>query len=401
MEGGLMDAGGPKEQRNQPNLQLIIGLGLTIVVFIIILLCSVLVFPQLLYPSLSTSDLQGVKNAKERIELQQARYKLQNDARTTLLQGLGGFAVGAGAVVAVRQLRLGRGQLEENQKANQHQDEARQEELRLTRRQLEMNREDQTTERFTRAIDQLGSDKRDVRIGGIYTLERIAWTSEDHRRAIVEVLTAYVRGYSLWVADEALASGIDAPSAPDSELPKLAVRAADVQVAMTVLGRRKLIEADPVLLELGAVDLRKAYLGQSNLTEANLERANLEGANLSHAECQHAKLTGAILTKADLTGVKLGGANLSRAQCQEAKLEKADLTGAMLWRANLAGANLSEAVLREATLREADLRGTNLKGAILRDADLVNAVADPSRTAWPEGFDMETARQRFIVFKHD
>src|SRR4051812_24926990 len=42
-----------------------------------------------------------------------------------------------------------------------------------------LNRAGQLTERFTRAIDQLGSTSLDVRLGGIYALERIARDSAD------------------------------------------------------------------------------------------------------------------------------------------------------------------------------------------------------------------------------
>src|SRR5215217_223798 len=52
----------------------------------------------------------------------------------------------------------------------------------------------QITERFTRAIDQLGSEKLQIRLGGIYALERIAWDSpERDYSTVMEVLTAYVR----------------------------------------------------------------------------------------------------------------------------------------------------------------------------------------------------------------
>lgn len=44
----------------------------------------------------------------------------------------------------------------------------------LTWRQLQVNREGQITERYTRGVEQLGSDNRGVRVGGIYALERIA-----------------------------------------------------------------------------------------------------------------------------------------------------------------------------------------------------------------------------------
>jgi hypothetical protein len=44
----------------------------------------------------------------------------------------------------------------------------------LNRQRHELNRQGQITERFTRAVDQLGNDSLDVRVGGIYALERLA-----------------------------------------------------------------------------------------------------------------------------------------------------------------------------------------------------------------------------------
>ena len=47
--------------------------------------------------------------------------------------------------------------------------------LLFTARNFTLSREGQVTDRYTKAIEQLGSDKLDVRIGGIYALERVAW----------------------------------------------------------------------------------------------------------------------------------------------------------------------------------------------------------------------------------
>jgi len=52
------------------------------------------------------------------------------------------------------------------------------------------------TDRFTQAIDQLGNDKLEIRLGGIYALERMAATSEKDHWKIMEVLTAYVREHA-------------------------------------------------------------------------------------------------------------------------------------------------------------------------------------------------------------
>ena len=42
----------------------------------------------------------------------------------------------------------------------------------LSRQTLKLTVQGQVTERYTRAVEQLGSDKLDVRVGGIYALER-------------------------------------------------------------------------------------------------------------------------------------------------------------------------------------------------------------------------------------
>jgi hypothetical protein len=47
-------------------------------------------------------------------------------------------------------------------------------------------------------IPQSEAGKVDVRLGGIYALERIANNSKDDRAAIAEILTAYVRGHAAW-----------------------------------------------------------------------------------------------------------------------------------------------------------------------------------------------------------
>jgi uncharacterized protein YjbI with pentapeptide repeats len=49
------------------------------------------------------------------------------------------------------------------------------------------------TEIYTAAVEQLGSDKAAVRLGGLYALERLAQDNPGHRQTIVEVFCAYLR----------------------------------------------------------------------------------------------------------------------------------------------------------------------------------------------------------------
>jgi hypothetical protein len=61
--------------------------------------------------------------------------------------------------------------------------------------QAEVAQRDHVVEMFNRAVDQLGSEKLEVRLGAIYTLKRISRDPQyaDYRVPILETLTAYVR----------------------------------------------------------------------------------------------------------------------------------------------------------------------------------------------------------------
>ena len=121
-----------------------------------------------------------------------------SDARTALLQAVAGLLLIAGASATWRQVRI--------------------------------SREGQVTERFTRAVDQLGSEHLEVRLGALYALERIARDSTGDRRTIAEVLTAYIRQRTPWPPTEPTQAPADGPL---DQQPDLRARASDLQAAMT------------------------------------------------------------------------------------------------------------------------------------------------------------------------
>jgi uncharacterized protein YjbI with pentapeptide repeats len=318
----------------------------------------------------------------------------------------------------------------------------------LTGLSYRLNRAGQITERFTRAIDQLGSAELDVRLGGIYALERLARDSRDDHPQVVEVLTAYVREHAPWPpktvratdgeqrsealvalteaiqALERIAKGgvpEDAPTRPDYSDPPPSAPGTDepppiptdIQAVLSVLGRRLTShDRTDASLDLSGTDLRRlvlagdeAHLERANLAGAHLERANLAGAYLEQAFLGGAHLEGAHLGGAHLEGAHLGDAHLEEASLGDAHLEEADLAwahlewaflgGAHLERAGLAGAhleraNLGEAHLEKAHLGEAHLEGASLAGAHLEGAELKRVVYDDA-TTWPEGFDYRAA----------
>jgi hypothetical protein len=191
------------------------------------------------------------------------------------------------------------------------------------RAQQRLTEQGQITDRFTRAIDQLGADKLDVRLGAIYSLARIMRDSADDEGTIVDVLAAFVREHTHSSSALALAT--------------------DVQAVLMVLGRRP--HPDRTVPDLSRTWLRYAGMSYGNyrqlwllgadvryalLTGSNLSKATLAGANLAGADLTGADLTGADLTGADLTGAHLSGANLAGAHLSGVKLTGADLTGAHL-----------------------------------------------------------------------
>jgi hypothetical protein len=183
--------------------------------------------------------------------------------------------------------------------------------LTFTARNFTLSREGQLTERYTKAIEQLGSDKLDVRIGGIYALERIARDSSRDHPTVMEVLAAFVREHSReqWPIAEAGAGTPEAdattPEAdattPEAgaEVPKRWTRP-DVQAAIDVIGRRE------VRNDRGKINLAGASLPYAKFIEANFAGADLR-ADLSGADLTGANLTGANLTGANLTGATLAG----------------------------------------------------------------------------------------------
>jgi hypothetical protein len=198
--------------------------------------------------------------------------------------------------------------------------------------QAALARQAQISDRFAAGIEHLGSTQLDVRLGGIYSLERLSADSPSDQAVIVEVLSAFVRDHA------ARAVATPSPGPPPTATPALTTPRprppTDVQAAVTVLGRQPPDRRLPAQLE-----------------------------------------------DADLAGATLRGTHFGRA---DPALSRVDLIHTDLHQADLTGADLSDADARYADLRGADLRGADLHGADLRDADLTGATTD-AHTRLPPG----------------
>ena len=147
--------------------------------------------------------------------------------------------------------------------------------LVYTARNYSLSREAQVTDRYTKAIEQLGSKELDVRIGGIYALERVARDSARDHPTVMEVLTAFIREHSREPWPPPHPGGFE-----EEQLTR-----PDVQAAITVVGRRN-AERDIQLIDLTGANLTGANLTGANLSGADLSRADLSRAALSRRESQ-------------------------------------------------------------------------------------------------------------------
>ncbi len=274
---------------------------------------TVIVFvPLMIYPLASGTDLQNAQ--------------LQSSLRSVLLQFFGGLLLTAGAAA--------------------------------TWRQVQVNRDGQITDRFSRAVEHLADENPDVRIGGLYVLERIAKDSPKDRRFVQVVIGNFLRNRSPWPVGSP-----DGPVHPtpevDESLPWLRMRAPDIQAALTILARRQSARDAPALL-LSYSDLRSVELADQQLTGAIVRRCNFARARL-----QGTRLDGCDFNGTDLRKANLRGAGLRNASLRNAYLEGADLRGA--------------------DLTEADLRGADMRALNLDEARLDGAHVD-AKTIWPPGF---------------
>jgi hypothetical protein len=131
---------------------------------------------------------------------------------------------------------------------------------RATNGQLQVTEQGQITDRYNAAITNLGSTSVDVRLGGIYALQRIMQDSVRDQSTVVAVLCAFVRDHST-----------AATSSTAGHPPT------DIQAALTVVATRDPTRDTPATV----VDLTNAYLFGAYLSDAKFADAHLRGVNLN------------------------------------------------------------------------------------------------------------------------
>jgi uncharacterized protein YjbI with pentapeptide repeats len=130
------------------------------------------------------------------------------------------------------------------------------------------------TDLYTKAADQLGSDKAPVRLAGLYALERVAQNNPEQRQTIVDVLCAYLR------------MPFDVPGQPPEDAAderavtayRERVQEREVRLTAQRLLSEHLVPGEPAFWTDIALDLTGATLINFGMPHCTVRRATFMGA---------------------------------------------------------------------------------------------------------------------------
>ncbi len=320
-------------------------------------------------PKLALAGMYGVKNAKD-------RFDIENETRKTLAIILGGASFLIGSYISWQTYQ-------ETQSKD-------------------------VKELLSKSVEQLANAKASIRMGGLQGLMSVmkATSNQKDRQdylSVVTLLTTYLHDHSPRQSADKSAAGYEVCEG-DSDLAKgklpsgawidegLIMRP-DIFRALNILGNRPQLSSsysdamDLSFLNLCGVFVQAGHFEWAYMADSNLRRSNFQYDHLQHAQlddvladdllykgvarpttfnCSH--MEDAILSNARLRGAIFSHANLERASLNGVRAPGAQFLGANLAHANLRDANLHRALFNGANLQAVQLDSkTDLTGADLSD----------------------------------
>lgn len=219
------------------------------------------------------------------------------------------------------------------------------ESTRAATRTLEVTEQGQLTDRFYKAVEQLGSKSSDVRMGALFALERIAHDSPRDRDQVLSIVSAFVRQRAPLSKEQQL----DPPSGSKRVNE-------DVQCAVMILGRNL---GSPTVSDVDSVDLSYTDLTGIRLRGAHFADARFEGCYFDDAEFIDCSFANAMLR-----GVTARGARFVVCDLRSTNFSFADLSGASIsdmYIPDKPGVHVSQTVRVKGLLRNTEFWETNLK----------------------------------------
>ena len=229
-------------------------------------------------------------------------------------------------------------------------------------RTLNQNKESQITDRFYKAVEQLGNiapKNQAVQIGGVFALERIAIDSPKDHWTIMEVLCSYIRmnspvaGPYEKVVGHANLHKKNKGGSSNTIFPDHVI-----QTIITVLGRRNTLR-ESVSERL---DLRNTYLRGANFTGGDFSKTLFDGSHLEWSKFNHANLENTSFNDSHMEMASLRNTTMIKSSFIDSYMEGADLRNS----------NLSDSNLLYSHIQDSIVNNCNVKGAKFDLANITN-----------------------------
>lgn len=191
-------------------------------------------------------------------------------------------------------------------------------------KQLELTRKSQIDERFSNAVEHLGSDKEPVILGGIAELHQIAKENkEDYAEIVFNILTSYIRSNT-----DTRNNNIDL------------INETVVQTIVNYLLKEK---SNKDLYDTFKLDLSFCHLAEIDLSNCNLSNSNLKFSVIRN-------INDSVLVKSNLYGAKFPLAKINNTNLSECNLLKTFFHFAEIKNSNFSHSKASKTLFLRSTI---------------------------------------------------
>lgn len=247
--------------------------------------------------------------------------------------------------------------------------------LQNLEKQTETTEKGHYTERFTKAIEQLGSENDAIVLGGIYALANLAKDkAETYYTTVYDTLCAYVRNRL----------GISSKDSLDTNSLVFFVTRKDVtnkevyfknlpipiQTIFNILDDRKNQVDNDKYDKKFTPDFTNTNFASFDLAKTNFDKARLNQTNLKHTNLTRVSFNKSILIETDFEGANLENvifkdlhlidSNLKDVNLQGALLEDVRINSSNLENTNFRGANFYKVECTSSTLNESNFSDTKI-----------------------------------------
>ena len=215
--------------------------------------------------------------------------------------------------------------------------------------QIDLQRKQRTDDRFTTAVELLGSSETSARTGAIYSLYHLSIEDEKYRKEVAQILCSHIRSKT---------------NEPDYKEEHKDRPSNEIQTTIDLLlknqdGNKGLYCQD--------------FAKEKSFPQANFKYAYLVKADFYEAQCQGANFSNAQCQEANFTFAQFQGAYFNHAQCQGANFGAAECQGAGFFMTQCQGANFIHAQCQAAGFNHAQCQGADFIAAQCQGAKFIHA----------------------------